>query len=55
MSKQQIVDVYGINQTEEICCNYTCRHGLSDHIGRYHTKCKCKTFKTGGAGAGAKK
>ena len=44
-----MMDVYGRIQTEETCCNYTCRHGLSLHIGRYHGKCKCKTFKTSGA------
>ena len=48
MSKQQIVTVFGESKTEDICCNYPCRHGLSDHIGRYHGKCKCKTFKTPG-------
>ena len=48
MSKQQIVDVFGEIQTEETCVNYSCRHGLSDHIDRYHGKCKCKTFKASG-------
>ena len=51
MNKQKqivVTDVFGHKQTEEICCNYTCRHGLSDHIGRYHGKCKCKTFKASG-------
>ena len=49
MSNQQIINVFGEKQIEEICCNYTCRHGLSDYIGRYHGKCKCKTFKASGA------
>jgi hypothetical protein len=47
--KQRIVNVFGETEVEETCCNYTCRHGLSDHIGRYHSKCKCNTFKSSGA------
>ena len=45
--KQEIVNVFGETQTEETCVNYSCRHGLSDHVSRYHSKCKCKTFKAG--------
>ncbi len=26
-------------ESEEICCNYTCRHGLSDHNSSYHNRC----------------
>jgi hypothetical protein len=53
--KQQIVNVFGETETEETCCNYTCRHGLSDHIGRYHGKCKCKTFKAAKSKGATKK
>jgi hypothetical protein len=34
MQKQQIVNVFGETEVEAICCNYTFRHGLSDHNNR---------------------